>query len=309
MRNPARTTLLLEYAFIGLSVSYLQKKRKNFYLESSIFTDVMEINFSEKRILVDLGLTSTQAKVYSALADHGIFKISEISKKANVARPELYQTLSALEQLGLVEKIIQKPIAYKAIPMKSGVSLLLERKRQQYRRVRAEARLLEDTARGKSDIITNPKSIRQFILIPKGSAINRIATAINNAKESVSFVLSWKKFVQLVTGTLSEALEEAWAKNVKTRFIVESPPDNKTAEQILLHCENKPSCEIKLVCFFPNTNFMILDQKELLMIMRPRDYFRKNTILWSNNLSMISLAKDHFEILWSLESKFNINES
>jgi sugar-specific transcriptional regulator TrmB len=269
----------------------------------------MEINFSEKRILVDLGLTSTQAKVYSALVDSGIFTISEISKKANVARPELYRTLSALEQLGLVERIIQKPMAYKAIPMKNGVSLLLERKRQQYGRVRAEARLLEDKPRGKSDIITNPKSIRQFILIHKGSAINRIITAIQNAKESVAFVLSWKKFVQLVTGTFSEALEEAWMKNVKTRFIVEKTPDSKTAEQILLHCENKPSCEIKLVCFFPNTNFMLLDQKELLMMIRPEDYFRKNTILWSNNPSIVSLAKDHFEMLWSLEAKFNINES
>ncbi len=261
----------------------------------------MEINFSENRILVDLGLTLTQAKVYSALADCGIFKISEISKKANVVRPELYRTLSALEQLGLVEKIIQKPMAYKAIPMKNGVSILLERKREHYRRVRAEARILQDKARRNSAINTNPKSIRQFILIPKGNAVNRIVTAIQNAKESIAFVLSWKKFVQLVEENFSEALENAWIKNVKTRFIVERPPESKTAEQILLHCEKHPSCEIKLISFFPNTNFILFDQKEFLMIIRPKDYFRKNTILWSNNPSLISLAKDDFEMLWSLK--------
>ncbi|TRO45952.1 hypothetical protein E2P60_06230 [Candidatus Bathyarchaeota archaeon] len=186
---------------------------------------------------------------------------------------------------------------------------MLERKREHYRRVRAEARLLEDRAKRKSGINTNPKSIRQFILIPEGNAVNRIVTAIKNARESVAFVLSWKKFVELVAGTFSEALEEAWIKNVKTRFIIERPPDSKTAGQILLYCEKKPSCEIKLVCFFPNTNFMLFDQKEFLMIIKPKNYFRKSTILWSSNPSLISLAKDHFEMLWLLEAKFNINES
>jgi sugar-specific transcriptional regulator TrmB len=66
--------------------------------------------------------------VYTALLESGPLRVSAIAKISKVARPDVYRNLSKLQKIGLVEKIIRKPVEYRAIPMKKGLSLLLETK-------------------------------------------------------------------------------------------------------------------------------------------------------------------------------------
>ena len=105
----------------------------------------LEPHFSKHQVLTNLGLTPVQARVYIALVESGPLPISLISKIAMVARPDVYRTLSNLQKIGLIEKIIRKPLEYRSIPMKEGISLLLETKTHQYEKVRAEAQILLDT--------------------------------------------------------------------------------------------------------------------------------------------------------------------
>ena len=93
----------------------------------------MELQFSEPKVLMDLGLTLVQARVYLALVESGISKISTISKISKVARPDTYNNIKKLQKLGLVEAIIQSPRTYRAIPIIEALSLLLERRRAQFR--------------------------------------------------------------------------------------------------------------------------------------------------------------------------------
>ena len=127
----------------------------------------MEPKFSELKVLFDLGLTLKQARVYLALSRSRILKISEISRISNVVRPDLYKTLSKLQQLGLVERIIQTPIAYSAIPIEEGVSLLLENKREKFRRIRAETQILLEKAKMNKPNNSDPLIGAQFILYPE----------------------------------------------------------------------------------------------------------------------------------------------
>jgi len=70
----------------------------------------------------------------------------------------------------------------------------------------------------------------QFVLIPKGKAvIERTNTAIEKAQLSIDLLLSWKRFSRGIVSTFAESMEAAWAKNVKIRFITESPLESKTA--------------------------------------------------------------------------------
>lgn len=64
------------------------------------------MQLSEDRVLVDLGLTPKQAKVYLALVRFGPLRVAGVSRNSQVARPDVYQTLDKLQQMGLVEKII-----------------------------------------------------------------------------------------------------------------------------------------------------------------------------------------------------------
>jgi sugar-specific transcriptional regulator TrmB len=259
----------------------------------------LEPQFSELQILIDLGLTLKQARVYMALFRSGHSKISAISKISKVARPDVYETLSKLQQIGLVEKVIETPLEYRATPMKEALSFLLRAKTVQYEKVRAETRLLLDTVKTERSKSANQIEVPQFVLIPKGRHfIERINTAIAKAQMSMDLLLSWKRFASGITSTFAESMESAWAKNVKIRLLIESPSKSKTAKQLLQFFSEKPFCQIKIVRHCPTIVMGIYDKEEVFLVVNPETDLRDSPALWSNNSSLITLAEDYFELLW-----------
>ena len=257
----------------------------------------MEPEFSKPQILFDLGLTLKQARVYMALVEFGSSRISTISIVSKVARPDVYRTLSKLQQLGLVEKIIQTPVEYRATPVKEGILRLLETKTKQYEKVRAETKILLSTVKmekPKKKQIETP----QFVLIPKRTVTERIKTSIEKAQLSIDLVLSWKRFSQGIASVFAESIETAWAKNVKIRFIIESPSESKTEKQLIQFCREKPSCQTRFTPHYPKATFGIYDKKEIYLIAKSKTDLPGSPALWSNNQSLISAMEDYFEILW-----------
>jgi sugar-specific transcriptional regulator TrmB len=287
-------------------VAPLPTKRKNlshkapyFYVRNYEGSHV-EPHFSKHQVLTNLGLTPIQARVYLALAESGPLTISAISTAATVARPDVYRTLSKLQKIGLVEKIIRKPLEYRAVPMKEGLSLLLETRTHQYEKVRAETQIWLNSAQLKK----KPKKVQvespQFVLIPKGrTVINRIKGAIESAEKSIDLVLSWKRFSRGITSTFDESMEIAWAKNVRARFIIERPQQwSKTVYHLVQFCRDKPSCQVRFIPKYPKTIFGIYDKKEAFIILMAKTDLPGSAALWSTNPSLIGLAQDHFEVLW-----------
>ena len=259
----------------------------------------MEPQSSKLQVLMDLGLTLIQARVYLALAEAGRLKISAIAKISKVARPDIYRTLLKLQELGLVEKIIQTPLEYRAIPMDKGLSLLLETKTEQYEKLRSETRILLYTAEMQKPDKKKQITGSQFVLIPQGrTVIERIGSAIEKAQLSIDLVLSWKRFSHGMVSAFAESMELAWAKNLKIRFIIESPAKSKTAEQMIQFCKEKPSCQIRFIPNHPRTVLGIYDKKEIFIIAFSKTDLPGSPALWSNNFSLIALAEDYFEKLW-----------
>lgn len=237
--------------------------------------------------------------MYLALVESEPLTISTVSKITSVSRPDVYRTISKLHKMCLVEKIIRKPIEYQAIPIKEGLSLLLESKTHQYEKVRAEAQIWLHSPQLKKKSKKKPVESPQFVLIPKGkTVINRIKTAIESAEQSIDLVLSWKRFSRGITSTFDESIEIAWAKNVKVRFIVEGPLASITGEHLVKFCREKPSCQVRFIPDYPKTVFGIYDDKEVFVIALSKTDLPGSAALWSNNPSLIGLARDQFESLW-----------
>jgi sugar-specific transcriptional regulator TrmB len=259
---------------------------------------LLELQFSKIQALMDLGLTLIQARVYLALVKSGPSKTSAISKISKVAQPDTYKTLSKLQQLGLAEKIIKKPLEYRATPMNEGISLLLEAKTRQYEKVRSEAKILLSTAKTEKPDIEKQIENPQFVLIPRRTVIKRIKTAIEKAQLSADLVLSWKRFSRGIASTFAESIEVAWAKNVKVRFIIESPFESKTAKQLIQYCREKPFSQIRFIANHPRAVFGIYDKKKVFIIARSKTDLPGSPALWSSNPSLIDLAQEYFEMLW-----------
>lgn len=258
----------------------------------------MESQFQKQQVLIKLGLTQVQARVYLALVKSGPSKILAISKTSNVARPEIYRNLSKLQALGLVERIIKRPLEYRAIPMDQGLSLLLAKRTSYYKKVRAEARLLIKTIKKEKPRIENKKiETPQFVLIPKGNATIRINAAMEKAQLGIDVVTSWKRFSNGIVNTFAESMENVWARKVRTRFIIEKPLKSKTAKELIQFFKEKAHCQMRFIPSCPKTNFEIYDKKEVLVILSETG-LSASPAFWSNNPSLVGLALDHFEILW-----------
>lgn len=259
----------------------------------------LEPEFSEEQILTDLGLTLKQTRVYLALANMRPARVIEISKNSKVARPDVYPALEKLQQLGLAEKLIKNPPEYRAIPMKEAISSLLETKTNQYEMVKARAKILQSTIKTEKPDNEDQGERRQFILVPEGKAVvDKIGAAIENARQNIDVVLSWKRFSHGIACTFTENIEKAWVKNVKIRFIVEKPPKNETSKQMIQHFRDKPYSQLRLINAHPSTIFGIYDRKEVFVIIVPKTDLQDSPALWSDNQALVSLATDYFELLW-----------
>jgi len=80
--------------------------------------------------LSEYGITYNQAKVYVAAAKLVIASVSQISKKSNVSREEVYRLLPKLEKLGLIEKTIERPLRIKATNFRAALSILINHRRE-----------------------------------------------------------------------------------------------------------------------------------------------------------------------------------
>src|SRR5690606_37785132 len=86
--------------------------------------------------LTSLGLTLVQSKIFLALSKTNYATISKISDLSKVPRQDIYRVVSELQKMSLVEKILTKPVRFQAVTMEEAWKILLERKKNEYDRLK-----------------------------------------------------------------------------------------------------------------------------------------------------------------------------
>ena len=263
-------------------------------MNTGFFDDAFEM-------LRDLGLTIVQAKVYLALVRSEAATIGRISELSKVPRTDLYRVVKELEKKGLVERVLAHPIRFRAVPFAEVLHVLLQRRNEEMHKFRARAIQLLQNSRDEQDFGFGKSSETRFVLVPSSRVAEKIARAIDEAQESIDLVLSWARFSRGFF-VYSENLDKAWSRNVKCRMIIEKSDQGLSPDQMTL-CQ-KENCEMKLVDSLPKTVLGIYDGREVFIIENPAAELSGSPALWSNNSSLVALAKDFFDMLWltSLET-------
>jgi sugar-specific transcriptional regulator TrmB len=91
----------------------------------------MSFQSSDISLLVNAGLTISQAKIYLTLVLNGKQTIKFIAKLSGVDRSNTYREIMKLEELALVKKIIGIPNMFQAISLAGAISLLLAERQKQ----------------------------------------------------------------------------------------------------------------------------------------------------------------------------------
>ena len=140
-----------------------------------------------------LGLRLSEAKVFSALSELGVSKADTISIRSGVAREYVYQLLSSLVKKGFVEVIIAIPKKFKAIPLRDAYKILLQRKKEENRKLYLKAMKALKSRKYRPKLMGAPKS--QMSLVPSRNPPDaRIGQEYLNTEKSVDLIFPVGKY-------------------------------------------------------------------------------------------------------------------
>jgi len=256
----------------------------------------LELVTEDLQTLIDLGLTLLQAKLYLVLVQIGTANVRTISQVSKVARPDVYRTLYKLQELGLIEKVVDKTAKFNAIPPDSALTILVHRRTMKCEELKSKIKYLRTKLKNRNNI-NSYRNESNFVIIPSQEAlIKTLQKSIENTQKSICVATSYKR-LKYACYRLSGVLEKAWTRGVMGRAIIEET--GKKQMETIQACWRSPSAEIRCLRVVPKTVMAMYDKKEVFIFINPEADLKDSPALWSNDGSLVGIAEHYFEAMWN----------
>jgi hypothetical protein len=256
------------------------------------------------KILEELGLTASQARVYFASVKFGKATAKDIWRESGVGRQEVYRILSELLEMGLIEKEIATPVEFSSLPLSWGVTILLNQKRNEICKLEGKAKALMGT--NKEDSMLKPQD-SEFIILPRKYLMEgRGANSYKNARDAVEIIGPMKRILGIFAYNLG-IYSDIVQKGVQLKVITDKP-DAYQYEQLIKETAAlfpRQNFNLRSVTALPEIGLSIIDGKEIYFCLYPGKSLFEDILLWSNSPPLIVLAQKYFETVWN--SGLNIN--
>jgi sugar-specific transcriptional regulator TrmB len=252
----------------------------------------------EVQILMELGLTSLQARIYLAIHKLGTANISSIASCSNVARSDVYRVTRKLQKIGLIEQEITYPLKERAIPLETAFGVLLERKNKKLTELKSRGETFLKKHKNNNFSVKNFPEESKFVMVPsKEVLMKRLESSINNCRVSIEAATSSKRFM-FACSKFKKAIDRAWSRDTRGRVVIEIPRSNM--EEILEFKETwkPPYADIRYVRDIPPTVMVMYDRREVFIFVDPEADLSSSPALWSNNPCLLSMVVSYFELLW-----------
>jgi sugar-specific transcriptional regulator TrmB len=249
------------------------------------------------KTLEKLGLTSLQARIYLTtvtLQKSGVGKIATIT---DIARPDVYRVLPALEKLGLIRKVITTPSMYEATPLREGCDILLKRKKCEYLEAEQKSQsMIEEFNEQKHNSVSESGAENFSLINSKDLLFERFAKADENTKKSIDIISDWVTLKPLLFGDL-DTYANAMKRSIRIRLITEKDrrQDKKLQE---LEKQKNPLFEVRYLNEAVPIRAAIYDGRMANMRVRTRSDFELTPSLWSDNSEFMKIMVAFFEDLW-----------
>jgi sugar-specific transcriptional regulator TrmB len=258
---------------------------------------------TEKRIetLTRLGLTLNQARTYLTLVQSSPLTAKELARSSGITRQDIYRVIPTLQNTGLVEQAIAKPATFRAIPIELGLSILLRRRIAEHNDLQKRTEILQCDLENCRPTRTLQQENSQFVLVPgKETIVQKIKNAIQDVHASLDVVTSWKRFGQ-ATFEFAAAYKGALERGAKIRVATEKPgaEEENTILETTRVLGNNPNFKVKHYFAPPKAVVSIFDEKEVLIMTSATAGLAESSALWTDNSSVITVAQNYFETVWS----------
>jgi sugar-specific transcriptional regulator TrmB len=267
------------------------------------------IRDNDAEALASLGLRFLQSKVYLALVTSESLTIREISKMTGVARQDLYRITSELQKLGLIEKIIAAPTAFRAIGLEEGTSILLQRMHEKEVEARKKRKKLVERYKNKTIKTPLQGEGSKFILISEKDVVWRLKRMTENTRTSLDIITTLKRFNSANSG-FYEVDNRALKRGVKFRFILGSDNgDNVSLPKMVKAAMKERPFEIRYTNNPICAIIAIIDRREVVSAVSPHAAISEVPILLSNNPCLIEIFQKYFETMWNEAIEFKSSQT
>lgn len=264
------------------------------------------IRDNDAEALASLGLRFLQSKVYLALVTSESLTIKEISKMTGVARQDLYRITSELQKIGLIEKIIAAPTAFRAIGLEEGTSILVQRMHEKEVEARKKRKKLIQRYKNKTIKAPLQGEASQFILISEKDVVCRLKRLTENTRSSLDIITTFKRFNEVDYEVDNRALK----RGVKFRFILGSDNgDNVSLPKMVKAAMKERPFEIRYINNPICAIIAIIDKREVVSAVSPHAAISEVPILLSNNPCLIEIFQKYFETMWNEAIEFKSDQT
>ncbi len=248
-------------------------------------------------LLLGLGLTLNQTKVYLAILQLEKTTVGQIAKFSKVRREDVYRLLPALEKMGLIERMLGKPTEIRATPISDALSFLVAEEQGKFDERLAGMKGIVQRISLKNWKQPLPGEESIYILIAEKKAIMaKTSGLIKNSRNEVAVIADKSRIMPLLSHFSSE-FKLAIKKGAQIRILFEEEsPDGLLKEKVKKLIDGA-SVHIK---FYrePLNHFIMSDDKEAIITTVKKSGLGESPSLWTNNNNLIGVLRTGFESDW-----------
>ena len=248
-------------------------------------------------LLLGLGLTLNQAKVYLAILKLEKTTIGQVANFSKVRREDVYRILPSLEKMGLIERLLGKPTEVRATRISDALSLLVaeEKGKSDERLVGMRGIVQKLTLKDWKQELPKDESI--YILIAeKKSVFAKTSDLISNSRKEIALIAD-KARIMPVLFQFSDEYKLAIKKGAMVRLIFEGEKPDVLLNEKVKKLVGSRSVQIKFH-LDPLNHFIMSDDKEALITTSKESALGDSPSLWTNNCNLIGVLRTGFESDW-----------
>lgn len=255
------------------------------------------------KTLSDLGLTNNQIRIYLALLKLGEnSKATTIYELSSVPRQDVYRVLVELQELGIVEKIIEKPTKFRAIQPIKAVAIILKQKMCSLLELNKEAEIFAKraTVNYVAHVTSYSQEKDEFVIISgKQAIIQKTQEVMEETKCDIDSILPSSEFAPWAAA-LEESFNIAKNNRTKIRWIINSPDNLEQITEIcnLVHKLRNHQISVKYIVDAPKIKAGIFDKKQAILATSFEGTFAERPAIWTNSPVVIALTRSYFETCW-----------
>jgi len=261
----------------------------------------MQINALKeiKTSLIRLQLTKNEVKVYLYLARYGAQKAQKIAEALDLHRTEAYKILRTLENNGVIYRILERPMKFKAVTIEKVIDMKLQERREKIytlEKKKKELLRLWESLPEVSEPETEEKMLQ--ILEGKHQIIAKISFLLKLSEKKFKGVINDKYLIWLYNSSFFESLEAlSNRKDIEAKILT----DYSSTSTFVMEEINIGNCDFAFLNIKDQPSFIISDSGYMILFLQNDN--NKFGVMETNDKSMVKSYENLFDMLWKNQNR------